>query len=91
MCKWILIGLFPADTVKVVNLQGCPSKGLVSELVFDFSIETLGKHMVLHQINIVFNKNYFQQRFTNKYIGENLLLLKPDATNHLFPNSLFAG
>ncbi|XP_060791771.1 mitogen-activated protein kinase kinase kinase kinase 6 isoform X2 [Neoarius graeffei] len=29
------------DTVKAVNLQGCSSKSLVSELTFDFSIETL--------------------------------------------------
>ncbi|KAF4077604.1 hypothetical protein AMELA_G00209960 [Ameiurus melas] len=29
------------DTVKAVNLQGCSSKGLVSDLTFDFSIETL--------------------------------------------------
>ncbi|XP_053504347.1 mitogen-activated protein kinase kinase kinase kinase 6 isoform X2 [Ictalurus furcatus] len=35
----VLIAL--EDTVKTVNLQGCSSKGLVSELTFDFSIETL--------------------------------------------------
>ncbi|KAK3555882.1 hypothetical protein QTP86_029808, partial [Hemibagrus guttatus] len=35
----ILIAL--KDTVKTVNLEGCSTKGLVSELAFDFSIETL--------------------------------------------------
>ncbi|XP_026797007.3 mitogen-activated protein kinase kinase kinase kinase 6 [Pangasianodon hypophthalmus] len=35
----VLIAL--EDTVKAVNLQGCSSKGLISELTFDFSIETL--------------------------------------------------
>uniref|UniRef100_A0AAR2JHY6 non-specific serine/threonine protein kinase n=1 Tax=Pygocentrus nattereri TaxID=42514 RepID=A0AAR2JHY6_PYGNA len=29
------------DTVRAVNLQGCPSKGMASELTFSFSIETL--------------------------------------------------
>lgn len=56
----MLTGLFPADTVKTVNLQGCSSKGLVSELTFDFSIETLGEHRVLHHLDII------QQIHTNK-------------------------
>lgn len=32
-----------SDTVKVVNLQGCPSDQRTSEMTFDFSIQTLGK------------------------------------------------
>ncbi|XP_072517435.1 mitogen-activated protein kinase kinase kinase kinase 6 isoform X2 [Salminus brasiliensis] len=35
----VLIAL--ENTVRAVNLQGCPSKGMLSELTFDFSIETL--------------------------------------------------
>uniref|UniRef100_A0AAR2KRC0 Mitogen-activated protein kinase kinase kinase kinase n=1 Tax=Pygocentrus nattereri TaxID=42514 RepID=A0AAR2KRC0_PYGNA len=35
----VLIAL--ENTVRAVNLQGCPSKGMASELTFSFSIETL--------------------------------------------------
>lgn len=33
------------ETVKIVNLQGIPSKELASELDFGFPIETLGKNL----------------------------------------------
>lgn len=45
--------IFPADTVKAVNLDGCSTKGLVSELTFDFSIETLGERRMLHHLDIL--------------------------------------
>lgn len=32
------------ETVKIVNLRGLPSKELAAEMVFDFPIETLGRH-----------------------------------------------
>ena len=32
------------ETVKIVNLQGLPSKELAAEMDFDFPVETLGKN-----------------------------------------------
>lgn len=38
------------ETVKVVNLQGLPSKELAAEMAFDFPIETLGKNNHLKNV-----------------------------------------
>lgn len=41
------------ETVKIVNMQGVPSKELVSELDFDFPIETLGTNLTDENILFV--------------------------------------
>lgn len=43
---YLYLGACRTETVKVVNLQGLPSKELAAELVFGFSIETLGKEKI---------------------------------------------
>lgn len=44
------------ETVKIVNMQGVPSKELVSELDFDFPIETLGTNLTDENILFVHNE-----------------------------------
>jgi len=43
------------ETVKIVNMQGVPSKELVSNLDFDFSIETLGTNLTYEKTLYVHN------------------------------------
>ena len=39
---YVVLFLFLAGSVKIVNLQGLPTKELTHEMVFDFPIDTLG-------------------------------------------------
>lgn len=41
-CNLPNVTLDSTETVKIVNLQGLPSKELAAEMLFDFPIETLG-------------------------------------------------
>jgi hypothetical protein len=43
--------VFFTETVKIVTLQGLPSKELAFELVFDFPIETLSKNVIQSQLS----------------------------------------
>ena len=42
--------LYFTETVKIVNLQGIPSKDLASEMIFDFPIETLGTYLAVYKL-----------------------------------------
>ncbi len=44
------------ETVKIVNMQGVPSKELASKLEFDFPIETLGTNLTYENIVPVHNE-----------------------------------
>ncbi|PWA14741.1 hypothetical protein CCH79_00014467 [Gambusia affinis] len=43
LCFCFCPGADCAETVKIVDLKGLPSKELAAEIVFDFPIETLGQ------------------------------------------------
>ncbi len=44
------------ETVKIVNMEGVPSKELASKLEFDFPIETLGTNLTYENIVSVLNE-----------------------------------